>query len=227
MAGTFLLAHLDAERGGAGRAQAGGNGPHVPRASTLTCRQEGRGHGRGRRPGGGAVRTWRRGGPPAGSAGAGAGEGGWPGRAPSRGTFLAGKGAIVCSYSWYVRRAGRPRAVGAPLPGSPGEGRRPGGRRREGCGQDAGAGAPPLRGEDGGPRSGGRRGSGSVARATASGRTVASPSPDCPTTKAAAAGSPGAPWGWGSGGGTEAATGRPRGGPGRGIPGGRWPRCDF
>lgn len=53
---------------------------------------------------------------------------------PRGGSFLAEKGVIVCSYSWYVRRARRPRAAGEPLPGAPRERRRPGERRREGCG---------------------------------------------------------------------------------------------
>lgn len=45
-----------------------------------------------------------------------------PGQAaprPRGGSFLARKGAIVCSYSWYVR----PQAVGAPPPESLGQGR--------------------------------------------------------------------------------------------------------
>lgn len=68
----------------------------------------------------GRPRTWQRGPHSAGqrarrereprAAGAAAGEGGGPGGAalPRGGSSLARKGAIVCSYSWYVRRARRP-----------------------------------------------------------------------------------------------------------------------
>lgn len=36
---------------------------------------------------------------------------------------MARKGAIVCSYSWYVRRVRRPQAAGAPLTRVPGRGK--------------------------------------------------------------------------------------------------------
>lgn len=49
---------------------------------------------------------------------------------PRGASFLARKGAIVCSYSWYVR----PQAEGAPPPEGPGRGRRAeAGRMRAGA----------------------------------------------------------------------------------------------
>lgn len=93
--------------GGADPAQA--RGPRVP-SRTPHLRPEARG----------VAGTAERLGRVSGLCGAG---GQWqPGLAaprPRGGSFLARKGAIVCSYSWYVR----PQAVGAPPPESLGQGR--------------------------------------------------------------------------------------------------------
>lgn len=112
-----------------------------------------------RAPGRGAVAVT------AGSAGAGAARRGSGrrcgrraglGRAARGGSFLAGKGAIVCSYSWY--------SGGLELPAAPGEGRRPGGRGREGCGR---GGASP-------------RGGAAVQAGSASGSLARARVPGCP-----------------------------------------------
>lgn len=217
MAGTFHFTHQEAGRSRSGPCEA----KWAARAqdTTLTCRQEGPGgRGGGGELGEGAaahlaaeparrnsrllvsgsraqrVRSQVRA----------------PGRAgPRGGSFLAEKGVIVCSYSWYVRRARRPRSAGEPLPGAPRE--REGGQG-SGGGKDAGSGAHPLGAELRSKRTARER-----ERGPGPGLwlTVASPGPDSLTTKAAAAGEP-----WGAAGGrTEAATRRPRVGWGGAISG--------
>lgn len=128
------------KQGGAG--WAGGNGRRVPRPlpSPAARGAWGTWGGDPRAPGRGAAAVT------AGSAGAGAarrGPGRRCGRRAGRGraargaSFLAGKGAIVCSYSWYSggheprgRRFQRPRERAGGLAGA--------------GGRDAGAGAHPL-----------------------------------------------------------------------------------
>lgn len=144
--GRYLphLAHLDMS--GAGRARLGAMGSTCPRASTPSPAARRAGATEGRRPGEG-LSAWRQGGRPAGSAGAGAGEGGW--RASSIAGGRSWPGKVQCVQLFLVCQ--RPRAVGAPLPGgSPGEGRRPGGRRRKDADRMRARGASP-RGEDGEP----------------------------------------------------------------------------
>uniref|UniRef100_A0A8C0QKR0 LIM domain 7 n=2 Tax=Canis lupus familiaris TaxID=9615 RepID=A0A8C0QKR0_CANLF len=117
-AGAFHLPHLEAGRSGGPPGECvcvcvgGGRGWAArAQAAALTCRQEGPGsRGGGHAPGGGA-----RGGLGPQVRAAGRALRVTAGRAPPRGSFLARKGAIVCSYSWYVRRVGRPRAEGASL----------------------------------------------------------------------------------------------------------------
>lgn len=172
MAGTFQFTHQEAGRSGSG--PCGAKWAARAQDTTLTCRQEGPG-GRG---GGGEL-----------GEGAAAHLAAEPARRNSRllvsgsraqrvrpqvraagragprgGSFLAEKGVIVCSYSWYVRRARRPRAAGEPLPGVS--------REREKAARGAEAGRMRARGRIPSGRScgpSGQRGSGSVARAPASG----------------------------------------------------------
>lgn len=227
--GTFHLAHLEAGRSGA--ALAGGNGRLGPRPLPSPAARRARWLPGTENLGWGRPRTWRRGLRAAGQRarrsgsrapqGAGAGEGCGPG-----GRATARPGGPRCSageVSWPGKVqlcAAIPGMSGGPGGGEPRGRRFPGPREREGGpagggGKDEDAGAHPL-GRSRGP--GGRRGSRSAALAPASRRTVATPGPDSLTTKAAAAGSPGA-----AGGRTEAGGGgRGRGGA---IPGRRRPRC--
>lgn len=134
--GPFHLTHLEAGRSGAGLVWGemggtrSGHYPHLPPG--------GPGRHKGAEKAAHLAAGLRAAGRRAPAAGEGGGLGGCASRRAAllhRGSFLARKGVIVCSYFWYVRRAGRPKAEGTPLTGAPGHGRRPGGQRLEGCGR--------------------------------------------------------------------------------------------
>ena len=233
MAGIFHLTHLEAKRRGAGPGW-GKCAAHA-KATTLTCRQESSGRGRGRRPGSADVLTWRRGGRAADSAGEGAArcEVGPQVRAVGRaalhrgGRFLAGK-RCNCEQLFLVCQAGRAAASpGGAASRGPGRGkaaRRPeAGRMRTGCGR---GGASPLGGAAvrravrervRGP------GHGLLADGGIPWARLSDHKGRCGREPPGAAG--------GRVGRTEAAAGRPGvgggGARGRGIPGGRRPRSHF
>lgn len=206
--------------------QAAGKWAARAQATTLTCRQEGPGGGRGRRAWGGDARAP-----------------GSRGRTP-RDSRLVRSESRAPRAQPQVRAAGQagPRGPAgevlwpgkvqlcAAIPGMSGgpEGLEPRARRFPGPGRWKGArraGAGRVRARGRIPRAQLRAGRAARAQERGPGLcwTVASPGPDSLPTKAAAAGEPGGV----AGARTEAATRRPAAGRGGAVLGGRWRRCDF
>lgn len=138
--GQYLPPHPPGSRAERGHLRLGEKGsgcpdhyPHLPPGGPGRCRGRRAWGGGCRAPCGGAVRRQRarpeRGPRAEGRAAPQVRAAVGRGRAARGGTFLAGKGAIVCCYSWYVRPAR-----------GPGRGRRPAG----GGGKDADEGARPC-----------------------------------------------------------------------------------